>query len=42
MAEKYDILQWYSHFLKSGDEFSLKKDAKKEIVLFYIQVVFIY
>ena len=29
MAEKYDILQWYSHFLKSGDEFNLKKDAKK-------------
>ena len=29
MAEKYDILQWYSHFLKSGDEFDIKQDAKK-------------
>ena len=29
MAEKYDILQWYSHFLKSGDSFNIKQDAKK-------------
>lgn len=29
MAKKYDILQWYSYFLKSGDVFSIKTDAKK-------------
>jgi hypothetical protein len=29
MAEKYDILQWYSHFVKSGDSFDIKRDAKK-------------
>lgn len=30
MAEKYDILQWYSHFVKNGDVFDIKTDAKKE------------
>jgi hypothetical protein len=29
MAEKYDILQWYSYFVKSGEKFSLKDDAKE-------------
>jgi hypothetical protein len=29
MAEKYDILQWYSHFVKSGDSFDIERDAKK-------------
>lgn len=29
MAEKYDILQWYSYFEKSGDKFNIKNDAKK-------------
>ena len=29
MAEKYDILQWYSHFVKSGDSFNIKYDVKK-------------
>ena len=29
MAEKYDILQWYSYFVKSGEKFSLKNDAKE-------------
>jgi hypothetical protein len=29
MAEKYDILQWYSHFVKSKDSFDIKTDAKK-------------
>jgi hypothetical protein len=29
MAEKYDILQWYSYFVKSGDSFDIKRDAKK-------------
>lgn len=29
MAEKYDILQWYSYFLKSGDKFDIKTDAKE-------------
>lgn len=29
MAENYDISQWYSYFVKSGDEFSIKKDAKE-------------
>ena len=30
MAEKYDILQCYSHFVKNGDVFDIKTDAKKE------------
>lgn len=29
MAEKYDILQWYSYFEKNGETFNIKKDAKK-------------
>ena len=29
MTEKYDILQLYSYFLKSGDKFDIKTDAKK-------------
>jgi hypothetical protein len=29
MSEKYDILQWYSYFLKSGDKFDIKTDAKE-------------
>ena len=29
MAEKYDILQWYNNFVKSGDVFDIKNDAKK-------------
>jgi len=29
MAEKYDILQWYSYFEKSGEKFDIKNDAKK-------------
>jgi hypothetical protein len=29
MEEKYDILQWYSHFVKSKDSFDIKTDAKK-------------
>lgn len=29
MVEKYDILQWYEHFVKSGDKFDRKNDAKK-------------
>ena len=29
MAEKYDILQWYSYFVKSGDKFDIKNDTKK-------------
>lgn len=29
MAEKYDILQWYSYFEKNGDKFDIKNDAKK-------------
>ncbi len=29
MAEKYDVLQWYSYFIKSGDVFDIKNDAKK-------------
>ena len=29
MTEKYDILQWYSHFVKSKDSFNIKTDAKK-------------
>lgn len=28
MAEKYDILQWYYHFVKSKDSFHIKTDAK--------------
>lgn len=30
MAEKYDILQWYEHFVKSGDKFNIKTDTRKE------------
>ena len=30
MAEKYDILQWYSYFEKSKDVFDIKKDTKEE------------
>jgi hypothetical protein len=29
MVEKYDILQWYFHFVKSGGVFDIKNDAKK-------------
>ena len=29
MAEKYNILEWYEYFKDSGDEFSLKDDAKE-------------
>ena len=29
MAEKYDILQWYSYFEKNGGKFNKKEDAKK-------------
>jgi hypothetical protein len=29
MSEKYDILQWYSHFVKSKDSFNVDEDAKK-------------
>ncbi len=29
MAEKYDILQWYSYFEKSGEKFNIKNDSKK-------------
>ena len=29
MAEKYDILKWYEHFVKSGDKFNVKTDIKK-------------
>ena len=29
MAEKYDILQWYSYFEKSGEKFDIKNDAKE-------------
>jgi hypothetical protein len=28
MAEKYDILDWYSYFVKSKDKFDIKTDAK--------------
>ena len=28
MAEKYNILNWYSYFEKSKDEFDIKKDVK--------------
>lgn len=36
MVEKYDILQWYSYFLKSKEEFNIKHDAKegKSVVLY--------
>ena len=30
MAENYNISQWYSHFVKSGDKFDIKTDAKEE------------
>ena len=30
MSEKYNILDWYSYFKKSGDKFNLKNDTKKE------------
>ena len=29
MAENYNILQWYEYFVKSGDEFDIKTDAKR-------------
>lgn len=29
MAEKYEILQWYEHFVKSKDKFDIKMDALK-------------
>ena len=29
MAEKYDILQWYEYFVKSGDKFNKKIDTKE-------------
>ena len=29
MSENYDILQWYSHFLKSKDKFDINNDAKR-------------
>ena len=29
MSGKYDILQWYSYFIKSGDKFDIKNDAKQ-------------
>lgn len=29
MAENYDILQWYSYFIKTSDKFDIKQDAKK-------------
>lgn len=29
MAEKYNILKWYEYFVKSGDKFDIKTDAKK-------------
>ena len=29
MAEKYDILQWYSYFEKSNEKFDIKNDAKE-------------
>lgn len=30
MEEKYDILQWYEYFVKSGDKFNIKTDTRKE------------
>lgn len=30
MSEKYDILQWYSYFIKSGEKFNIDDDTKKE------------
>jgi hypothetical protein len=36
MTEKYDILQWYSNFVKNGDVFDIKTDAKKgDTVILY-------
>ena len=29
MAEKYDIIQWYEYFEKSGEKFDIKKDVKE-------------
>lgn len=29
MSKNYDILQWYSYFLKSGGKFDIKNDSKK-------------
>ena len=29
MAEKYDILQWFSYFEKNGETFNIKNDAKE-------------
>lgn len=29
MVEKYDILQWYEYFCKSGDKFDIKNDTNK-------------
>lgn len=29
MAENYNILQWYEHFIKSKDSFDIKTDAKR-------------
>lgn len=31
MAEKYDILEWYSYFVKNGEKFDIKNDTKKNI-----------
>lgn len=30
MSGKYDILQWYSYFIKSGEKFIIDNDAKEE------------
>ena len=36
MAENYDILQWFDYFVKSGDKFDIKTDAKKcDTVILY-------
>ena len=36
MTEKYDILQYYSNFVKNGDVFDIKTDAKKgDTVILY-------
>ena len=29
MAGKYDILQWYEYFVKSGDKFNKSIDSKE-------------
>lgn len=29
MAENYNILQWYEYFVKTGDKFNIKNDAKE-------------